>query len=102
MVHLMRTVSPLCTFQICGYSQRSYWLTSHRVSSLVKNTGLDRLEDGPTALRYSAVQGDCFLLIAQRLCIHQMYISLLEEGSPCALRIDSTIQDRPCQGNFVP
>ncbi|KAK3349557.1 hypothetical protein B0T25DRAFT_548409 [Lasiosphaeria hispida] len=67
------------------------------VSSPVFLTGLNKLEDGPTALRYSAVQPDCLLLIAQRLFIHQTYISLLEEGSPCALRIDSTVQGRPCQ-----
>ncbi|KAK0611775.1 hypothetical protein B0T14DRAFT_335080 [Immersiella caudata] len=53
--------------------------------------------DSPTALRYSPLQRDCLLLLSQRLFIHQAYFSLLEEGSPCAMRIDAEAEGRPCQ-----
>jgi hypothetical protein len=70
-----------------------------RVSSRVSLTGFgNKVEDGNSALRYSPIQRDCFLAITQKLGIHRMYLSLLEEGSPCAVIFESSFKGRPCQG----
>lgn len=66
-------------------------------TSPVHLASFDKLVDGPTALRYSPVQRDCLFAIAQHLFIHPTYFSLIEEGSPCAVRIDLTANKRnPC------
>ncbi|KAK0725057.1 hypothetical protein B0H67DRAFT_120625 [Lasiosphaeris hirsuta] len=67
-------------------------------SSLVKLTGYNnRLEHGPTALRYVSIEQDLLLSIAQTLHIHRRYFKLIEEGSPCMIKINSSVQGRPCE-----
>ncbi|KAK0649011.1 hypothetical protein B0T16DRAFT_124709 [Cercophora newfieldiana] len=67
------------------------------VSSPVFLTRDEKVQDGATSLRYSTVQRDCLLSIFQHLFIHQTYLSLLEEGSPCMIKVDSTVEGRSCE-----
>ncbi|KAK5662161.1 hypothetical protein OQA88_8066 [Cercophora sp. LCS_1] len=68
-----------------------------RITAPVWLTGFKKFSTGQTSLCYTALRRPRFLSLMKTLTVHPLYLSLLEEGSPTALKLTSAINSRPCE-----